>query len=204
FEDLTTGSWWQQATGKAITGPLKGKQLSEFPSQQLTLAAWLANYPDSKIMQPDTIFAKKYKSLADYDHGTMESSLEKRDPASWKFKSWVVGIDDGKTSKAYDWNQMMAERMIQDTIPGTAILLTLANDTTSFYVLNRKSAGVTLAFSKDSTGTQLLDIQSNSVWNYSGKCLEGTMQGTQLATIQSYQEFWHSWQTFHPRTLTYK
>lgn len=27
FEDATTKSWWQQATGMAIAGPLKGKRL---------------------------------------------------------------------------------------------------------------------------------------------------------------------------------
>jgi len=41
FEDATTKSWWQQATGTAIAGPLKGYQLKEFPSTQLTWDAWL-------------------------------------------------------------------------------------------------------------------------------------------------------------------
>ncbi len=34
FEDATTKSWWQQATGMAISG---GTTLPEIPSQQLTL-----------------------------------------------------------------------------------------------------------------------------------------------------------------------
>jgi len=32
FEDATTKSWWQQATGKAIAGPLKGTALKEIAS----------------------------------------------------------------------------------------------------------------------------------------------------------------------------
>jgi hypothetical protein len=48
FEDATTKSWWQQATGVAVAGPLKGTSLKELPSQQMTLAAWLKQYPDSK------------------------------------------------------------------------------------------------------------------------------------------------------------
>src|SRR3569833_2122490 len=35
FEDATTKSWWQQATGTAITGKLKGTQLPEIPSRQM-------------------------------------------------------------------------------------------------------------------------------------------------------------------------
>ena len=34
FEDETTKSWWQQATGIAIAGPLKGSRLEEIPSHQ--------------------------------------------------------------------------------------------------------------------------------------------------------------------------
>ena len=37
FEDETTKSWWQQATGMAIAGPLKGNHLVEIPSRQASL-----------------------------------------------------------------------------------------------------------------------------------------------------------------------
>ena len=102
FEDATTKSWWQQATGKAIAGPLKGSALQEFPSRQLTLEAWLREYPNSTILQPDTSFKKDYDDLADYDKGTVKSGLERRDSASWKKKSWVVGVINHEWSKAYD------------------------------------------------------------------------------------------------------
>jgi hypothetical protein len=50
FEDNATKSWWQQATGAAIAGTLKGHVLPEIPSQQMTLAAWLRAYPQTKIL----------------------------------------------------------------------------------------------------------------------------------------------------------
>ena len=79
FEDKTTKSWWRQVTGEAITGSLKGSALKEIPSEQTTLAAWLRAYPDSKILQPDSIFKKEYDDLAGFDKGIIESGLEKRD-----------------------------------------------------------------------------------------------------------------------------
>ncbi|HMF71285.1 MAG TPA: DUF3179 domain-containing (seleno)protein [Flavitalea sp.] len=100
FEDASTHSWWRQATGKAITGPLKGTALKEIPSAQMTLGSWLKQYPQSLVLQPDTIFNKRYKGLADFDRGTIKSGLEKRDSTSWKFKSWVVGISHDNVSKA--------------------------------------------------------------------------------------------------------
>lgn len=83
FEDSRTGSWWRQATGEAIAGPLRGKKLKEIPAQQMTLAAWLEQYPASAVMQPDTIYKKGYEELAKFDNGTIKSRLERRDSASW-------------------------------------------------------------------------------------------------------------------------
>ncbi len=37
-----------------------------------------------------------------------------------------------------------------------------------------------------------------------GVCIDGFYKGKQLQTIQSYQEFWHSWQAFHPNSEVYK
>jgi hypothetical protein len=200
FEDAATKSWWQQETGTAIAGPLKGTSLQEIPSQQVTLAAWLRKYPNSSILQPDTIYAEEYKDLADFDKGTIKGSFEKRDSASWQFKSWVVGVVDDKSAKAYDWNELVSKKIIQDSLPGLPIVLVLENDTTSFHVWNRNVNGNSFHFVKDTQTDLLKDVNTQSIWNMDGLCLEGALKGQQLKIIQSYQEFWHSWKTFHPNT----
>src|SRR5580704_6793353 len=134
FEDATTKSWWQQATGTAIEGPLKGYQLKEFPSTQLTWDAWLREYPESLVMKPDTIFMDNYFKLEDYDKGTMLSNLVRRDIVSWEPKSWIVGVKNNFSSKAYDWNELVQKRIIQDSVDKLPILLTIENDSTSFHV----------------------------------------------------------------------
>jgi hypothetical protein len=156
FEDATTNSWWRQATGIAIAGPLKNARLSEIPSTQSTLAEWLQQYPDSKILQPDTTYAKHYAALVDYDNGMIDGSLEKRDSGSWKAKSWVVGVISGHQAKAYDWNWLAAHPLIQDTIGNHPILLYQA-DTANFIVLSRVVDGQTLFFSSI---TQPLSLSS--------------------------------------------
>ena len=40
MRDRETGSWWQQITGKAIYGPLKGAALELVPNDELTLGQW--------------------------------------------------------------------------------------------------------------------------------------------------------------------
>jgi len=202
FEDATTKSWWQQATGVAITGSLKGTALKEIPSQQVSLAAWLRAYPNSLILQPDSSFKKEYDSLAGYDKGTLESSLEKRDTASWKMKSWVIGVAAPGYAKAYDWNDLVKQQMIEDSLPALPILITLEKDTASFHVWNRAITGQVLHFTKNASGLQ--DINTQSLWSDDGICIEGALIGQRLKPVQASQEFWHSWQNFHPATKKYE
>lgn len=200
FEDATTKSWWRQVSGEAIAGPLKGKTLQELPSQQMTLSAWLSRHPTSTVLQPDTTFNKQYKELADYDKGTVKSGLEKRDSLSWHRKSWVIGVVHEKDAKAYDWNELVAKNIIQDSLPGLPLLITLESDTATFHVWNRNVHGAILRFHKQG-GMQLLkDENTGSAWDMNGLCMFGVMRGTQLQPLQASQEFWHSWQTFHPNT----
>lgn len=203
FEDSRTKSWWRQVSGEAITGPLKGKQLDEIPSEQMTLQAWLSRYPDSYIMQPDSVFKDRYKGLEKFDEGTTKSNLERRDSLSWKDKSWVVGVSLGLFARAYDWNDLVNHRVINDEIENTPLLVVLENDSASFHVWSRIVVNDTLQFSfRDSLNT-FTDSKTNSVWDMKGRCIKGALHGTSLKPIQSYQEFWHSWRTFHPNTERY-
>ncbi len=202
FEDEETKSWWRQATGVAIAGPLKGTTLKEIQSEQLSLAAWIRKYPNTLIMQPDQVFAKQYKGLQGFDDGTIASGLEKRDIASWKFKSWVIGLQKNGAAKAYDWNDLVKHRIINDTFQNMPVLLVLENDNRSFHVWSRKVNEQVLEFTLDAA-LQTLKDNTGSVWNMNGEAVEGSLKGNKLLPVQAYQEFWHSWESFHPGTTKY-
>lgn len=199
FEDQTTGSWWQQATGEAITGKLKGLNLPSVSSEQMSLSAWLQIHPNSLVMQPDPEFKEQYAGLKNYDSGKGKSNLTTRDSLSWKPKSWVIGILMGKTAKAYDWNQLVKQQIIYDTVEKSNIIVVLENDKKSFHSFKSESPFGSLKLVLKNN--QLVDSQSDAVWNMDGKCIAGKYQGSSLPKIEAYQEFWHSWQTFQPNTL---
>jgi len=203
FEDATTKSWWQQATGTAITGPLKGYKLKEFPSAQLTWDAWLRLYPQSLVMKPDTLFMDNYFKLEDYDKGTMQSSLVRRDVVSWEPKSWIDGVRNNFSSKAYDWNELVKNKMIEDSLDGLPILLAIENDSTSFHVYDRRVNDLVLRFQIEGNNDLLVDENTHSIWNMEGVCIDGLLKGKKLLQVQSYNEFWHSWQTFHKNAQIY-
>jgi hypothetical protein len=192
FEDATTGSWWRQATGEAVAGPRKGQSLREVASQQMTLGRWLDLHPNSLIMQPDPALATKYTKSFDYESGVSRSALTGTDTASWREKSWVVGVVERGQSKAYDWNRLHRERVINDMVGGTPIVLALAADDVNFFVSERPDSATRFELRNDSL------VAPGCAYSISGRSATGS-----LKPVSASQEFWHSWRTFHPGTRTY-
>jgi Protein of unknown function (DUF3179) len=200
FEDKRTGSWWRQATGEAILGPQKGQVLTELPARQMTLAAWSDEHPTTLVMQPDPAFMEETDSLATYDLGLKRGKLTGRDRASWHNKSWVVGVLAGGDASAFDWNALIKKRLIQDTVGGQPVVLMMASDSLSFGAFSRQLGGQTLTFSQRSGG-RFSDTGTGSVWTVQGRAVAGPLAGQQLIPVRAYQEFWHSWRSFHPATV---
>jgi len=201
FEDATTKSWWRQANGECIAGPLKGYKLKEINSEQLSLKAWFRKHPNAEVLQPDEKFAATLAKMDSYDKGKSKSNLTKRDTASWQFKSWVLGIDIGESAKTYDWNYVEKNKFIQDSLPSLPILILLENDSASFHAYNRTVNNMSLQFQK--RNDSLMDTYSQSLWNEDGICIDGKLKGLSLTPIATYQEYLHSWEYFHPKSKRY-
>jgi hypothetical protein len=195
FEDETTKSWWRQSTGEAVAGRLKGQRLPEFPSVQTTLDKWVELYPNTLVMQPDPHFQVEYDSMSTYEKGRLTGRLTRRDTASWQEKSWVIGVESGLSSKAYDWNQLQRERILYDVLDGRPIAVVLSSDSSSFVVLERKDAGQTFSLVNDTLRSRA------QAYDFLGASLSST--GSDLKRLRAYQEYWHSWRTFHPLTEKY-
>ncbi len=186
FEDSRTGSWWRQVTGECIAGPLKGQTLDEVPSQQMTLGEFGLLHPSGLVFQPDSSFMEEYAGLKGFDDGTIDSGLEYRDTASWQAKSWVVGLVHNGQARAYDWNVLSRERAIHDTLAADSITIRLGDDGRSFAATRT---------SRDTAATSQLGPSGELAGRY--------VTNTRTDTIPAYQEFWHSWRTFHPNTTRY-
>ena len=202
FEDKTTGSWWRQATGEAVTGPRKGMILKEYPIYQKSLKEWKRRFPRSMVMLPDMSFSKNYAGLSGYDKGIIKSELVGTSQDSWKDKSWVIGIRVGKVTKAYDWNFTKNKQFILDKVNGIPIIVNILSDNATFNVWNRKIDSIII--NPRSIGNdQFYDEATQTLWDKTGRCIDGILLGRRLQMIPAYQEFWHSWRTFNPSTLTY-
>lgn len=195
FEDATTKSWWRQATGEAITGSLKGEVLPEVESFQMSLGKLFQLHPFAQVMQLDKVSKIKYDSLGKFERGKSKGDLTRTDSLSWKDKSWVVGIEIGNISKAYDWNQLKEKHIINDKIGDTSIVLVLSEDAQSFAAFEKPTGFVDFTVQKDTL------VSNESRFDFSGRGLTTATQP--LKRIKAYQEFWHSWRIFQPNTLQF-
>jgi hypothetical protein len=196
FEDVTTGSWWRQATGEAVTGPLKGESLPEVNSEQLSIKKLFELHPDALVMQADAGSITQYDSLRKFEQGLSKGNLTRSDSLSWKNKSWVIGVEIGSAEKAFDWNQLKNQHIINDKIGDKPFFLALSDDAKSFAAFERPMETENFTIKNDT-------LLSNGVaYDFSGHSIMANSQD--LKPISAYQEFWHSWKTFHPGTERYQ
>ena len=189
FEDETTKSWWRQATGEAITGPLKGKTLAEVESNQYTLSKFFSLHPFGKVMQAEAVSKRSYDTLGRFEKGKSKGKLTRTDSLSWKDKSWVLGIQvDGK-SKAYDWAQLKELKVLNDQVGTTPVVIAIASDGQSFAAYKRDN-GQHFILRNDSL------VSGGLTYDFHGR----SGNERRLAPVKIYQEFWHSWKEFHPHT----
>lgn len=133
MRDRETGTWWQQITGLAIFGPMKGTPLELVPSDELTFGEWKSESPNGTVLAPVPKYIKEYD-------GNWETEVAKLPVVisfpgtELKSRDVVVGLSLDGDSRAYPWDAVMKQAPIVDHVHGTPILLALGPDGKSFRV----------------------------------------------------------------------
>lgn len=194
FEDEKTKSWWSQETGECIVGKLKGERLPEVYFNTMSLYKWIELYPDSKIMQPDSIYLKRYQFANDYNEDG-ENSEEPITDGTWADYSFVVGIVLDKNRKAYEWNTLLKKKIINDRVANKNVCVALSSDNKSF-----------IAFENTSQHPGIIKNDTLFVnkipYNFKGINLTNSQK--ELKLLPAYREYWFSWKYAYPDTDQYK
>ena len=197
FRDHTTGSWWRQEVGDAIKGPMKGHVLEDMPCEQMSLESWLAKYPDSLVLQYDPVFQKQYAirtALLNYEVSLPGWHMQASPPL-------VVGVEVAGVARAYDWNELVKHRLVEDEVEGTPLLAVTDGDGDSAFVYERMVDGTALTFERTEDGMK--DTETGSSWDWFGRCVKGKLKGKSLSQLQSYKQYVRAWVTFHPDATFY-
>ncbi len=105
LRDRETGTIWQQATGEAVYGTLRGRQLAMLPAQQMSQDDWLSCYPASLIADeaptaPRGLFpTTRLMHMLEVTKTFMAPGYTRLDGLAPRETIW--GITIGGASKAY-------------------------------------------------------------------------------------------------------
>jgi len=133
MRDKETGTWWQQITGRAVYGPLKGAALELVPYDELTFGEWKSEVSGGRVLAEVPKYAKKYES--NWEPETAKLPVVISFPGTeLKSRDLVVGVERAGASRAYPWDSLVKQSPVVDHIAGTPILVAVAPDQKSFRV----------------------------------------------------------------------
>ena len=115
-------------------------------------------------------------------------------------KELILGFHEGLVFKAYKQQDVESSIVINDQVNNEPILLVslYSGNARSF---DRMVDGEILEFTyKDN---KIVDINTNSEWNYDGIAISGELEGTELERLAFNPGFWFEWIAFHPETQVY-
>jgi Protein of unknown function (DUF3179) len=211
MRDEETGTWWQQVSGKAINGPLKGRQLKPVFHDEISFAIWKREAGQGRVLKPDEkIIATKEYPSADWEVqvGKMRvvdgSDVDRRLTP----RTLVAGITVAGKSKAYPLPALQKQSPIIDVIGSTPVILVLGDDHRSVRAFERTVEGRRLEFfQKTEQGSnaalQLVDVETNSAWDFAGRAIAGPLAGRELKKVFVLEDYWFDWRSYHPDTSVY-
>lgn len=140
MRDRQTGTWWQQVTGKAIFGPLKGASLELVSADELTFGEWKSEVSGGKVLAPVPSYIKKYDS--NWEPEVAKLPLVISFPGTeLKSRDVVVGLEIDGAARAYPWDALLKQSPIMDRLHGTPVLIAIGPDGKSFRAFISRIAG---------------------------------------------------------------
>lgn len=221
--DKQTETWWQQLTGEGLVGNLSGENLNFLPSLIISVEEFFSSYPDGKIMLSDKkdMYGNTYGSNPYHNYDSLgnqgsrffEEEIDERLPAMER----VVDIENGGAYKIYPFSKIKKKKVINDDFEGKKIVIFYAGKTVSVLdkanIKDSHEIGSVTVFSSIVDGKRLTfkakkgnfkDAETRSVWDITGKCIEGSHINKQLVTEVHSNHFAFAWLAFHPESVIYE
>lgn len=206
MRDEETGSYWQQISGKAVAGPYLGRQLELVHSDELTFALWRTENPEGTVLQPVAEF------VSEYEEKDWEAQIGKArtvvDTAKTPYKprELMLGVEHGGASRAYVLDRVLKQKLVQDWVGGTPVIVVVGPDNLSVRVFEarvRGHEGVPDFYRETAGPAIMMDAPTGSRWNFQGCAVSGPATGQCLPQLTALKDYWFDWQLYHPKTTVH-
>jgi len=234
--DRETDSLWCQYTGQPVVGELAGSglDLTPIPVVVSTWSEWLSEHPETLVLLLPRERRDEYE-LGEA-HGSYFASNELlfplyRQNLALPAKSWVYGLadDDDRNAKAYPLELLASQKVVNDTVGDTPVVLVATNGTVRVqrrfqFVEPRRGRPVPFvetrnigylaggevraylrggeSFRPAADAEAVLDAQ-NQRWEITEEALVGP-SGRTVPRLVGVESFWFGWLAFHPETEIYR
>ena len=113
MRDEETASWWQQASGKAISGPLQGNGLDPVYNDELTFGAWKEESPGGQVLLPVKKDEKYYESNWEPDVAKLPVVISFKGNGM-SDRDVIIGIELSGEARAYPLSALSSKTPIVD------------------------------------------------------------------------------------------
>ena len=206
MRDEETGSWWQQITGCALEGPLRGACLEPVAWDEVTYSVWRHEHPATQVLLPVE------ERVEDYAGRDWEKEIDElplvvpADPQdALASRDLVVGIVSGGSATAFPWKDLRARGTLSGMVGEQPVLLVLHPDGTSLRCFDRRVDGKPLDLVRPPCGPPplledevLRDRETGSGWDFTGAATSGPLSGQRLEPVACLKDDWFDWKLYHP------
>jgi len=202
--DHQTDTLWSQFLSRGVKGPLTDTSLEILPALQTTWQQWLKLHPDTLVLDKGGRY--RSDSYEGYYRGGSAGILgEFNKDERLSRKELVLGVALDGAAKAYPFQSMFDQPIINDFWAGKEILVVFERISETGAVFERTVGGRSLSFQFVPGDTFLMrDQETNSTWQaLTGRAIDGPLAGEVLTRLTSNYSFWFAWSDFYPHTQLY-
>ncbi len=218
--DRASHTLWNQLTGEPVAGPLAATDLrvSILPVVVTTWEAWRTRHPDTRVLSLDTGYLRAYQPGAGYGRyfespDLMFPAAVQRDDLDQKERVFALRV--GGVPRAYPTKTLAAERVVNDTLNATNVVVIAAGGELSGIGFDRRSGPAAWAagaevrafergehlFSPADDGRTVLD-ETGVAWVVTERELVSP-KGDALPRLPGHLAYWFGWLNFNPTTTVY-
>jgi hypothetical protein len=193
--DRQTDSWWSQIVGKAVRGPMEGRELRKWPSTLTTWGRWRQLHPRTTVT-----IAPGLPGVRRFTEETWNWIITFAGEGPVVNEDLVAGVVGSKSARAWLLRRLYrAGRVVNDAIDGDPVVVFLGTDTVTVRVLRRTVANRTLSFRAD--GDSLRDEETGSTWDpMTGRARSGPLASEKLKSVVLTTALWYAWRSQRPDT----
>ncbi len=205
MRDEETGSYWQQINGTAISGPLKGRQLTLVLSDELTFRTWKAEEPKGMVLKPVSKYASEYEAK-DWDvHMRLRPTVIQFPEHGMHSRDLILGIQTSDASRAFLYDRVIREKLVRSYVGAQPVLIAVGADGQSVRAFRDRIPGVDGAtdfyrMTQNKPGVLLMDAATGSEWNFQGCAISGKAKGACLERVPMLKDYWFDWRNYNPKT----